>query len=66
MSQTLFVMIMEQICTYNRYLIQKVDACGLMGLSSHQNITCALYMLAYEICAYVINEYCQAVFFLAF
>ena len=66
MSQTLFVMIMEQIWTYNSYFIQKVNACGLMGLTSHQNITCVLHMLAYETCADVINEYCQAMYFLAF
>jgi hypothetical protein len=59
MRRSLFMEILEKICAHDRYFVQKVDACGLMGLSSHQKITCALRMLAYGVCADATDEYCR-------
>jgi hypothetical protein len=39
MRRSLFVTIMERVCARDAYFIQKLDACGSLGLSPHQKIT---------------------------
>jgi hypothetical protein len=53
------VTIMERVCARDAYFIQKLDACGSLGLSPHQKITSTLHMLAYGLCADAIDEYCR-------
>ena len=38
---------------------KKKDACGLVGLSSHQKLTAALRMLALGVCADAMDDYCR-------
>jgi hypothetical protein len=51
--------ILERVCGYDRYFVQKLDACGLLGLSAHQKITSALRMLCYGLCGAATDEYCR-------
>jgi hypothetical protein len=59
MRRSLFETIMERVCGHDSYFVQKVDACGLLGLSLHQKITSALRMLCYGLCADATDEYCR-------
>ena len=47
------------MCTRDVYFVQKRDAAGLLGLSTHQKVTAALRMLALGVCADTMNEYCR-------
>ena len=55
----MFFTILDRVCTRDSYFMQKMDACGLIGLSSRQKITAALRMLALGVCADVIDDYCR-------
>ena len=59
MWRELFMSILEDVCLYDNYFVQKFDACGLVGLSPHQKITCALRLLCYGMCANGTDEYCR-------
>jgi hypothetical protein len=41
------------------YFVQKMDATGLLGLSSYQKITVALRILALEVCVDAMDDYCR-------
>ncbi|XP_062027734.1 uncharacterized protein LOC133743714 [Rosa rugosa] len=47
MHRPLFESILTAVTQYDDYFIQKADALGVLGLSPHQKLTCALRMLAY-------------------
>jgi hypothetical protein len=55
----LLLTIIERVCARDDYFVQKVDACGLRGLSPHQKITSALRMLCCGMCADATDEYCR-------
>ena len=57
MRLELFESIRLGIMTHDNYFLQKVDATGLPGASSHQKITAALRMLAYGTAADQLDEY---------
>jgi len=57
--RSLFCFILEMICARDMYFVQKRDAAGLVGLSSHQKITVALRMLALRVCADAMDDYCR-------
>jgi hypothetical protein len=59
MKCSLFCSIMERVCVRDNYLVQKLDACGLPGFSSHQKIIAALRILCYGMCTDATNEYCR-------
>ena len=48
---------MEWVCICDNYFLQKLDACGLPGLSSHQKITAALRILCYGMYADATDKY---------
>jgi hypothetical protein len=50
---------MERVCVCDNYFVQKLDACGLPGLSSHQKITAALRILCYGMYTDATDEYCR-------
>jgi hypothetical protein len=57
MRWSLLLTIMDKVCSRDSYFLQKVDACGLLGLSTHQKITAALRMLCYGLAADATDEY---------
>ena len=59
MRRELFLSILEKVCLYDSYFVQKFDACGLCGLSPHQKITSVLCMLYYGMCTDATDEYCR-------
>jgi hypothetical protein len=59
MRRSLFLTIMERVCTRDSYFLQKPDALGVLGLSSRQKLTAALRMLALGVCADAMDEYCR-------
>jgi hypothetical protein len=59
MRRSLFLTIMEKVCTRDNYFLQKPDAIGVLGLSSLQKLIAALRMLALGICADAMDEYCR-------
>ena len=59
MQRSLFLTIMEKVSQRDNYFIQKVDACGYVGLSSHQKCTSALRMLCYGLSGDATDEYCR-------
>ena len=59
MRRSLFLIILERICVRDPYFVQKRDACGLVGLSSHQKMTAALWMLSLGVCVDTMDDYCR-------
>jgi hypothetical protein len=59
MRRSLFLTILERVCARDDYFVQRIDACGFLGLSPHQKITSALRMLCYGLCADATDEYCR-------
>ena len=59
MRRSLFLTILDRVCTRNSYFMQKRDACGLIGLSSRQKIIAALRMLALGVCVGAMDDYCR-------
>ena len=47
------------MCACDSYFVERRDACGLIGLSSQQKITCALWMLSFGVCADAMDDYCR-------
>ncbi|CAL2263859.1 unnamed protein product [Prunus armeniaca] len=56
MRPSLFNQILEQVMNYDTYFQQRRDACGNLGLSTHQKLTAALCMIAYGTPADQIDE----------
>jgi hypothetical protein len=50
---------MDNIYAHDNYFIQKIYACGVVGLSSIQKCTCAMHMLAYGQVVATCDEYCR-------
>jgi hypothetical protein len=59
MRRSLFCFILEKVCIRDVYFIKKMDAAGLVGLSSRQKVTAALRMLALGVCADTQDDYCR-------
>jgi hypothetical protein len=57
MRRELFLSIVDRVCAYDQWFVQRPDAAGRMGLSSLQNCTAALRILAYGIATDATNEY---------
>jgi hypothetical protein len=58
MRRSLFCFILERVCARDVYFVQKMDAVGLLELSSRQKVTAALRMLALGVCADAHDDYC--------
>ncbi|KAM2227416.1 hypothetical protein ACFXTI_014223 [Malus domestica] len=56
MERHLFNRIMTNVCNHDSYLVQKKDACGVIGLLPEQKITVVLRMLAYGASADQVDE----------
>ena len=61
MTRKLFFHIVDAICKYDDYFVQKANCVGILGLSPLQKCTTALRMLAYNICVDATDEYCKLV-----
>ncbi|KAH9109086.1 hypothetical protein LEN26_000414 [Aphanomyces euteiches] len=59
MSRSLFVRIMDGVIASDTYFQRRRDATGKLGLSGLQKITCAIRILACEIAADAMDEYCR-------
>jgi hypothetical protein len=57
MRRELFLSIVDHVCAYDQWFVQRPDAVGRMGLSSLQKCTAALCMLAYGVAADATDEY---------
>ena len=53
----LFLYLVDAICYFDLWFIQKCDALGRLGLSFLQKYTVALYMLAYGVPVDACDEY---------
>jgi hypothetical protein len=58
-EEVVFLFYLERVCARDVYIVQKMDATSLLGLSSHQNITVALRMLELGVCTDAMDDYCQ-------
>ncbi|KAF8395268.1 hypothetical protein HHK36_019210 [Tetracentron sinense] len=56
MQRSLFLRIQYAVEAYDPYFVQKIDAIGMLGLSSLQKITAAMRMLAYGVAADYVDE----------
>ena len=59
MRRSHFCFNLKRMCTRDVYFVQKRDAAGLLGLSTHQKVTAALRMLALGVCADTMNDHCR-------
>ena len=57
MKRSLFLHIVEKVCTFDPWFIQRHDGVGRLGLSSLQKCTAALRMLAYGVTTDATDEY---------
>ena len=57
MSRPLFLRIVNEVEQYDPYFIQRIDAIGVLGLSSLQKITTTYRILAYGTPADYVDEY---------
>ena len=57
MSRPLFLRIVNEVEQYDPYVIQRIDAVVVLGLSSLQKITTAYRILAYGTLADFVDEY---------
>jgi hypothetical protein len=57
MRRELFLSIVDRVCAYDQWFVQRPDATGRMGLSSLQKCTTAVRMLAYGVVADATDEY---------
>ena len=57
MSHPLFLQIVNEVEQYDPYFIQRIDAVGVLGLSSLQKITVAYRILAYGTSIDSVDEY---------
>lgn len=59
MTRRLFLCIVDAICEYDDYFVQKPNCAGILGLSPLQCCTTAFRMLAYRVCVDATDEYCR-------
>jgi hypothetical protein len=59
MRRSLFLHIVEKVCTFDPWFIQRRDGVGRLGLSSLQKCTATLRMLAYDVAADATDDYCR-------
>jgi hypothetical protein len=59
MRRQLFLRLVDAVCAFDPWFIQRRDALGRLGLSSLQKCTAALQMLAYGVPADACDEYCR-------
>jgi hypothetical protein len=59
MRRDLFLHIVQEVCAFDPWFIQKRDGVGRIGLSSLQKYIAAIRMLAYGIPADTTDEYCR-------
>ncbi len=59
MAKHVFDRVVASVVKQDAYFVQKPDALGRMGLSTHQKTTAAMRMLAYGCCADQVDEYCR-------
>ena len=57
MWRELFLHIVQEVCAYDDWFVQKRDAMGRLGLSSLQKCTVAIHMLAYGAPTDATDEY---------
>jgi hypothetical protein len=57
MRRSLFLTIMERVCTRDSYFLQKPDAIVVLGLFLRQKLTATLCMLALGVCANAMDKY---------
>ena len=55
----LFLTIMDAVCEYDPYFVQRIDATGALGLSLNYKCTTALRILAYDIWVDATDKYCH-------
>ena len=60
MSRRLFFKVIETICAFNSYFVQKVDATGTLGLSSIQQCIAAIRIIGYGVPSDTTDEYTRA------
>jgi hypothetical protein len=53
----LFLSIVDRVCAYDQWFVQRPGTAGRMGLSSLQKCTAVLHMLAYGVAVDATNEY---------
>ncbi|CAL8164496.1 unnamed protein product [Prunus armeniaca] len=56
MQPYLFNKIMQDVCNYDAYFVQKCDATGILGLFLEQKLTASLWMLAFVTFANQVDE----------
>jgi hypothetical protein len=59
MKRSLFLAIIEKVCTYDSYFVQKSIGLGVVGPFSRQKLITVLCMLALGVCADAMDEYCR-------
>jgi hypothetical protein len=57
MRRELFLSIVERVCAFDQWFVQRPDAAGRMGLSSLHKCTAAVRMLAYGVAEDATDEY---------
>jgi hypothetical protein len=57
MRRELFLNIVQEVCAFNSWFVQKYDGVGRLGLSSLQKCTAAMRMLTYRVPANATDEY---------
>ena len=57
--RSLFLKIVESVCEFDPYFLQRCDGLGQLGLSSLQKCTSAICMLAYGVAIDATDEYCH-------
>jgi hypothetical protein len=60
MSRRLFLKVVEAICAFDSYFVQKPDATGTLGLSSIQKCIAAIRMIGYGVPSDATDEYTRA------
>ena len=60
MSRRLFLKVVEAICAFDSYFVQKIDATGTLGLSSIQKCIAAIRMIGYGVSSDATDEYTRA------
>lgn len=58
-QRPLFLRIMEVVCQYDPYFVQKRNAAGVLGLFSIQKCTTVLCILAYGVSPDALDKYCK-------
>jgi hypothetical protein len=57
MQRSLFLTILDRVCAFDNYFVQKWVAFHCLGFTPHQKITSTLHMLYYGLCGDATDEY---------